>query len=80
MIIINSNKNNANTNNGDNHTNNINNNDNDTAKLRPAQQRDEVRVPEPHTCHILPPSEIDLGLCLAVFAGSGGKCLFHRIG
>ena len=33
-----------------------------------------------HTCHILPPSEIDLGLCLAVFAGSGGKYLFHRIG
>ena len=33
-----------------------------------------------HTCHILPPSEIDLGLCLAVFAGSGGKHLFHRIG
>ena len=32
------------------------------------------------TCHILPPSEIDLGLCLAVFAGSGGKYLFHRIG
>ena len=29
-----------------------------------------------HTCHILPPSEIDLGLCLAVFAGSGGKYLF----
>ena len=29
---------------------------------------------------ILPPSEIDLGLCLAVFAGSGGKHLFHRIG
>ena len=24
-----------------------------------------------HTCHILPSSEIDLGLCLAVFAGSG---------
>ena len=21
-----------------------------------------------HTCHILPPSEIDLGLCVAVFA------------
>ena len=34
----------------------------------------------PHTCHILPPSETDLGLCLAVFAGSGGKYLFHRIG
>ena len=34
----------------------------------------------PHTCHILPPSEIDLGLCLTVFAGSGGKYLFHRIG
>ena len=33
-----------------------------------------------HTCHILPPSEIDLGLCLAVFAGSGGKRLFHRTG
>ena len=33
-----------------------------------------------HTCHILPPSEIDLGLCLAVLAGSGGKYLFHRIG
>ena len=33
-----------------------------------------------HTCHILPPSEIDLGLCLAVFAGSGGKYLFRRIG
>ena len=33
-----------------------------------------------HTCHILPPSEIDLGPCLAVFAGSGGKSLFHRIG
>ena len=27
-----------------------------------------------------PPLEIDLGLCLAVFAGSGGKYLFHRIG
>ena len=35
---------------------------------------------EAHTCHILPPSEIDSGLCLAVFAGSGGNCLFHRIG
>ena len=33
-----------------------------------------------HTCHILPPSEIDLGLCLAVVAGSGGKYVFHRIG
>ena len=33
-----------------------------------------------HTCNIRPPSEIDLGLCLAVFAGSGGKYLFHRIG
>ena len=30
--------------------------------------------------HILPPSEIDSGLCLAVLAGSGGKYLFHRIG
>ena len=33
-----------------------------------------------HTCHILPPSEIDLGLCLAVLTSSGGKYLFHRIG
>ena len=31
-------------------------------------------------CHILPPSEIDLGPCLAVFAGSGGRYLFHRNG
>ena len=31
------------------------------------------RITIVHTCHILPPSEIDLGLCLAVFAGSGGK-------
>ena len=29
-----------------------------------------------HTCHILPPSEIDLGLCLALFAGLEGKKLF----
>ena len=33
-----------------------------------------------HTCHILPLSEIDLGLCLAEFAGAGGKYLPHRIG
>ena len=33
-----------------------------------------------HTCHILPPSEIDRGLFLAVFAGSEGRYLFHRIG
>ena len=33
-----------------------------------------------HTCHVLPASEIDLGLSLAVFAGSGGKYLLHRIG
>ena len=26
------------------------------------------------------PSEIDLGLCLALFAGSEGRKLFHRIG
>ena len=40
-----------------------------------------ARLPtERHTCHILPPSEIDLGLFWADFAGSGGKHLFHRIG
>ena len=33
-----------------------------------------------HTRHILPPSEIDLGLFWAGFAGSEGKKLFHRIG
>ena len=33
-----------------------------------------------HACHILPPSEIDSGRFGAVFAGSGGKYLFHRIG
>ena len=32
------------------------------------------------TRHVLPPSEIDLGLCLAVFSGSEGRYLFHRIG
>ena len=33
-----------------------------------------------HSRHILPPSEIDLGLFWAVFTGSEGKYLFHRIG
>ena len=33
-----------------------------------------------HTYHNLPPSEIDGGLFLADFAGSGGIYLFHRIG
>ena len=33
-----------------------------------------------HTCHILPPSEIDSGLCLADFTDLEGKHLFHRIG
>ena len=33
-----------------------------------------------HTCHNLPPSEIDGGLFLAVFTGSEGEHLFHRIG
>ena len=32
-----------------------------------------------HTRHILPPSEIDGGLFLAVFTGSDGRYLFHRI-
>ena len=32
------------------------------------------------TRHILPPSEIDLGLFWAVFTGLEGKKLFHRIG
>ena len=33
-----------------------------------------------HTRHILPPSEIELGLFWADFAGSGKKHLLHRIG
>ena len=32
-----------------------------------------------HTCHILPPFEIDLGLFLAAFAGSGGKYYFREL-
>ena len=51
------------------------------AKLRKGNSHSNAKVRKGnHTCHILPPFEIDLGLCLAVFAGSGGKCLFHRIG
>ena len=42
--------------------------------------RSHSRSRDDHTCHILPPSEIELGLCLAVFAGSGGKDLLHRTG
>ena len=33
-----------------------------------------------HTCHIIPPSEIDLGLFWADFTDLEGKHLFHRIG
>ena len=33
-----------------------------------------------HNCHILPPTEIDSGLCWADFTDSEGKHLFHRIG
>ena len=33
-----------------------------------------------HTRHILPPSEIDLGLFWADFTDLEGKHLFHRIG
>ena len=33
-----------------------------------------------HTRHILPPSEIDLGLFWADFTDLEGKYLFHRIG
>ena len=30
----------------------------------------------PHTCHILPPSAIDLGLCLAVLQAQEGNIYF----
>ena len=33
-----------------------------------------------HTCHIIPPSEIDLGLFWAHFTDLEGNHLFHRIG
>ena len=33
-----------------------------------------------HTRHMLPPSEIDLGLCWADFTDLEGKHLLHRIG
>ena len=33
-----------------------------------------------HNCHIIPLSEIDVGLFWAAFAGLEGKYLFHRIG
>ena len=49
-------------------------------KIDPPQTPGSGALPPSHTCHILPPAEIDLGLCSAVFAGSGGKYLFHRIG
>ena len=37
-------------------------------------------APRQHTRHILPPSEIDLGLFWADFTDLEGKHLFHRIG
>ena len=40
----------------------------------------ERRVRHKHTRHILPPSEIDLGLCWADFTDLEGKHLFHRNG
>ena len=52
----------------------------DAGRVSPRRTLEIRRVACGHTCHILPPSEIGLGLCLAVFAGSGGKYLFHRIG
>ena len=45
-----------------------------------AQQLLSSTCSEAHTCHILPPFEIDWGLFSAVFAGSEGKSLIHRIG
>ena len=39
-----------------------------------------MRVRSPHSCHILPPSEIDLGLFWADFTDLEGKHPFHRIG
>ena len=32
-----------------------------------------------HTCHILPPSEIDLGLCLAVLQAQKGNIYFTEL-
>ena len=65
-ILSNTDKNNNNNNNNNHHSS--------TPGLAQAVPRGG------HTCHNLPPSEIDGGLFLALFAGSEGKYLFHRIG
>ena len=44
------------------------------------RRRLAAKVHNDHTCHNLPPSEIDGGLFLAIFTGSEGGYLFHRIG
>ena len=52
-------------------------------KMRTGNERWRLHVPrerERHTRHILPPSEIDLGLFWADFTDLEGKHLFHRIG
>ena len=50
------------------------------ARARDAGTPFSESLREDHTCHILPPSELDWGLFLAVFTGLEGKHLFHRIG
>ena len=45
----------------------------DTATAAPRRAEERGGAGRRHTCHILAPSETDLGLCLAVFAGSEGR-------
>ena len=50
------------------------------ANTKEAEWARALALANPPTRHILPPSEIDLGLFWAVFTGLEGKKLFHRIG
>ena len=53
---------------GNKHKHNNNNNNNNNISI--------IRI---HTCHILPPSEIDLGLRLAAFAAREGNIYFTEL-
>ena len=47
---------------------------------RPGDGRRDPLRPDAHTCHILPLSEIDVGLQLADFTDLEGKRLIHSVG
>ena len=85
-IYIHIHNNNSNTSSHNNNNNDNNSNTNCRTKAMSIHTSDvgnpcgDCSASLHHTCHILPPSEIDWGLFLAVFTGSEGKHLFHRIG